>query len=272
MGKLRLRYWRIAPGSHGSLWVEQRDHSCIAIGWSETGNLNKYRTEEAIRKRFNEIDWGAKSRPSQLIMFYRDVRPDDKVLASSGKLVYGLGTVTDNYKFNEELYYQHSKPVRWEFRFWEPLDVEELSLPPHIVKRISLNRTILELKTEEWESIYEAVSKANNPFEGIRNFEGLLRAPETEQEVIILFSKLSQHLKMRIEYVSTRFPDAYVKIKRGKKWITKLAEFEKKSSDFKAHGHDSKKCDLIICWKDDWNNKPRNLETIELRRELEERV
>lgn len=266
-----MRYWKIAPGSHGFLWVEQRDHACIAIGWDEIGNLNDYRSEEAIRKIFREF-WGAKSRPSQLLMFYKDVKRGDKVLANSGKLIYGLGTITGNYKYNEELYYSHSRPVRWNFKFWEPLDVEELSLPHHIVKRLGLNRTVLPLERKEWELIYDVVVRAKNPFEGMTNFEGLLRAPETEQEVIILFSKLSQHLKMKIEYVSTRFPDAYVRIKKRKKWITKVAEFEKKSSDFKAHGHDPKKCDLIICWKDDWKNKPKNLQVIELRRELEELV
>jgi hypothetical protein len=75
---------------------------------------------------------------------------------------------------------------------------------------------------------------------------------------------------MKIESVSTRFPDAYVRIKKGKRWTTKAAEFEIKSSDFVAHGHDPGKCDMIICWKDDWKQKPKNLKVIELRKELEE--
>ena len=75
---------------------------------------------------------------------------------------------------------------------------------------------------------------------------------------------------MKIESVSTRFPDAYVRTKKGKSWITEAAEFEMNSSDFEAHGHDPKECDMIICWKDDWEKKPINLKVVELRKELEE--
>jgi hypothetical protein len=266
------RYWKIAPGRHGFLWVEQRDHGCIALGWSETGDLDKYRDEEKIKNRFDKIDWGSESKPSQLLKFYKDVKPGDKVLASSGRNIYGIGMVIGNYKFDEELYYQHSKPVRWELKFWEPLDVEGLGLPERLEKRIRLNRTILELEQKEWELLDKALVRIRNPFEGFANFEGLCRAPETEQEVIILFSKLSQHLKMKIESVSTRFPDAYVRVKRGKGWVTKAAEFEINSSDFHSHGHDPRKCDMIICWKDDWKQRPEDIEIVELRKELEEIV
>ncbi|MEM3573239.1 MAG: hypothetical protein QXJ62_03295 [Nitrososphaeria archaeon] len=80
---------------------------------------------------------------------------------------------------------------------------------------------------------------------------------------------------MKIESVSTRFPDAYIRVKEGNRWITKLAEFEVYSSDFVAHGHlkqmaKNKECKMIICWKDDWKDKPKNIEVIELRKEMEE--
>lgn len=203
--------------------------------------------------------------------------PGHKVVASSGKFIYGLGTAIGTYTFNPDLYYQHSKPVRWEQKFWAPLDVRELSLSQELANRLGRNRTIMELKGIEWERLEEAVYEADSPFEGLTNFEGLCRAPETEQEVIILFSKLSQHLKMKIEFVGTRFPDALVRVKEGERWVTKYAEFEKSSSDFEAHGHlkQMKKgtvCDLIICWKDDWKQRPRDLHIVELRRELEEIV
>lgn len=273
--KRKTRYWKIAPGQRGFLWVEQRDNSCIAIGWGATGNLDNYRTDEKIRKRFSQVHRGSKTRPRQLLKFYKEVQIGDKVLANSGWRIYGVGTVIGDYKYDEDLYYEHSKPVRWELTFWEPLDVEELRLPEVLSKRIRLNRTILELKPKEWELIDKALYYIKNPFQGLNNFEGICRAPETEQETIVLFSKLSQHLKMKIEAVGTRFPDALVRVKEGKKWVTKPAEFEVYSSVFEAHGHleqmkKGKECDLIICWKNDWENKPENLQVIELRRELEE--
>jgi len=272
-----LKYWKIAPGEQGFLWVEQRDHRCIAIGWSETGDLRKCKTEEAIRRRFHDIDWGFRRKPTQLIKFYKSVKPGHKVLANSGKWIYGLGTVSGNYRYYKDLYYRHGKPVRWELRFWEPLNIEEHDFPEELVNRIRLNRTIMKLQEEEWKLIEKQVLAIRNPFEGLTSFEGICRAPETEQEVIILFSKLSQHLKMRIEGVSTRFPDALVRVKKGKSWVTKAAEFEVYSSNFKAHGHLDKMkagrdCDYVICWKDDWKPSSGLVEIVELRKELEEIV
>lgn len=167
--------------------------------------------------------------------------------------------------------------MKWESTYWEPLDVEELHLPEGLTKRIRLNRTVLELDPEEWVLIDKALNRTRNPFQGLNNFEGVCRAPQTEQEAIILFGKLSQHLKMRIEYVGKPFPDALVRVKEGSRWITKAAEFELNSSDFERHGHvkameKGKECDMIICWKDDWTNKPRKLQVVEIRKELEEIV
>jgi hypothetical protein len=268
----KMRYWKIAPGQGGFLWVEQRDRGCIAIGWSEVGNLKKYKTREQLGKAFKRA--GCRSKPHQLWRFYTRVSPGDKVVASSGKFIYGFGTVKGDYVFDESLHYQHSKPVRWELKFWAPLDVRDLSLPNKLVERLGRNRTILELTQREWALLDEVMSQIKSPFEGFTNFEGICRAPETEQEVLILFSKLSQHLRMKIEYVGTKFPDALVRVKKGKNWVTKGAEFEKYSSGFKSHmkkySKDPKSCDMIICWIDDWEQKPKNLEVVELKKELED--
>lgn len=129
----------------------------------------------------------------------------------------------------------------------------------------------------KWDLLDKALNRVKNPFQGMNNFEGICRAPQTEQEAIILFGKLSQHLKMRIENVGKPFPDAYIRVKEGNRWTTKAAEFELKSSDFERHGHlksmkKGKECDMIICWKHDWAEKPRNLQIVEIRKELEEIV
>jgi hypothetical protein len=43
-------------------------------------------------------------------------------------------------------------------------------------------------------------------------------------------------------------------------------EFEFKSRNFLAHRHDAKKCDVIVCWEDDWPDCP--LDVVELKREV----
>ena len=206
--------------------------------------------------------------------FYRKIRKGDKVVASSGERIFGVGSVIGKYAYDKKLSSQHSVPVAWEFTFWDPLNVWDLPLSKELKNRLGLNRTILKLKKNEWDEIYEIVSRTKNPFRNLTNWEGLLRAPWTEQEVVILFSKLSSVLRMKIEYVRTQFPDATIMVKKGDDWIAKEAEFEVYSSQFKEHGHltDMKRkvidCDFIICWEDDWTRRPKGIKVIELKNEL----
>jgi len=270
------RYWKIAPGGKGFLWAEQRDSDCIAVGWSDVGPLEKYHNnfEKGSRfdRNFKKLKYTQSSR--QLIKFYRDVAIGDKVVASSGKYIYGIGEISRNYRFNEDLEYSHSKPVNWAYVFWEPLDITELNFNDSLTKRLNLQRTILELSEEEWDKIEKRVKSVKSPFKNRTEWKGMLRSPVYEHEVIILFSKISEYLGMKIEVASPSFPDALLRLKKGKKWIYRRAEFEINSANFVSHKHlesmrKGKKCDMIICWKHDWKRIPKKLQVIELRKKLE---
>lgn len=67
---------------------------------------------------------------------------------------------------------------------------------------------------------------------------------------------------MKIDYVSTRFPDALVRIREHGNWVTHGVEFELNARGFCTHfkskmskqrmeGNKYQRCDLIICWKND---------------------
>lgn len=280
MEKEEIRYWKIAPGKHGFLWVEQRDNSCIAIGWNRVGEL-KNKSKEELKKALEDAGHKSSSLAvTQLWLFQNEIRKGDKVIASSGKYVYGLGTIKGDCELDKTLTYQHMRPVSWEVKFWKPMSLDEelSSLSEEVKKKLMLNRTVLELEKKEWREIENEIHNAmrNYPFEGFTNFEGLCRAPETEQELVILFSKLSQLLKMKIVSVSTRFPDAIIRVKKNNRWISEPAEFELNSSDFQRHmktyENNPEECKMIICWRDDWKNKPTDLkiEIVELRKKLEE--
>lgn len=78
---------------------------------------------------------------------------------------------------------------------------------------------------------------------------GLLFEPKNEQELIYLFAKFHQDLGFPyILRIGSEFPDAEV---MNKKRENKKIEFELVASNFKQHGHDSSKCDFIVCWEDD---------------------
>lgn len=99
------------------------------------------------------------------------------------------------------------------------------------------------------------------------NFRGLVYAPINENGVIFLFGKVADDLNMYIEEIKPGFPDCIGRRFVGKGWERVAIEFEYQSQNFKQHGHDAKKCDIIICWEHNWKDCP--IEVIELKSEIQ---
>ena len=70
--------------------------------------------------------------------------------------------------------------------------------------------------------------------------------PQNEMGVIVAFI---QQAKVELEVISIGmgFPDAIIDY-QGQKY---RVEFEFATSGFYKHGHDPRKCDLIVCWEND---------------------
>lgn len=101
------------------------------------------------------------------------------------------------------------------------------------------------------------------------NFRGLMYEPINEQGVIFLFGKISEEMGFNIEAIQQGFPDCEGKrlVNRNKNlWEQVSIEFEFNAKSFSEHGHDPSKCDVVICWANDWADCP--LEVIELREEI----
>ena len=77
--------------------------------------------------------------------------------------------------------------------------------------------------------------------------ESVMFQPENELGVIVLFAQQAEQAGFEIVSIQSAFPDAVVR--RG--GIDYRAEFEYVASAFRAHGHDARKVDIIICWKRD---------------------
>jgi hypothetical protein len=69
-----------------------------------------------------------------------------------------------------------------------------------------------------------------------------------------------------VHRIQTEFPDceAMRRVARGQ-WQRVRIEFEFESRNFLKHGHNPKGCDVIVCWVDNWPERPKNLQVIELR-------
>jgi hypothetical protein len=98
----------------------------------------------------------------------------------------------------------------------------------------------------------------------------LVHAPVTESGVVHLFGLLGPDLKIAVEKVGTAYPDCLaLREQPGTKgkWRRVRIEFELFASHFKLHRHDPSKCDIIVCWENDWKGSP--IEVIELKSEME---
>ena len=100
------------------------------------------------------------------------------------------------------------------------------------------------------------------------NFRGLVYAPLNENGVVFLFGKIVNDLHMYVEEIKPGFPDCVARRFTGKGWERVTIEFEFSSSNFKAHGHDSAECDLVVCWEHDWKDCP--LPVIDLKSEIKD--
>src|ERR1051326_1008934 len=98
----------------------------------------------------------------------------------------------------------------------------------------------------------------------------LTNAPVNEMGVVFLFALVAWDLGFQVESLWTRGePDG-----RGKrqvapgKWQDVAIEFEYESKNFRLHGHDPKKCDVLVCWRHNWKECPEEIEVVELSRVL----
>ena len=101
-------------------------------------------------------------------------------------------------------------------------------------------------------------------------FEGLRHEPMNEQGVVFLFGMLAKELGYRVQNVQKGFPDceALRQISAGR-WQRVNIEFEFESRNYREHGHPASGCDVIVCWRHNWNDSPRHIEIIELARVIE---
>jgi hypothetical protein len=102
------------------------------------------------------------------------------------------------------------------------------------------------------------------------HFRGLKFAPVNEKSVAYLFGMISHELGFIIEALRTESPDCEGKRcldTTRNKWEQVKIDFEYKSSDFEAQGHNETETDIIVCWIHDWDECP--LEVLELRSTIE---
>jgi len=97
------------------------------------------------------------------------------------------------------------------------------------------------------------------------HFPSFRHEPVNEQGVVLLFGMLAKDLGYIIEAAQKEFPDceAQREIAPGR-WQRVRIEFEYESKNFQQHGHSLNGCDVIVCWRHNWDNCPKHIEVVEL--------
>lgn len=103
------------------------------------------------------------------------------------------------------------------------------------------------------------------------DFRGLRHEPVNENGVIFLFGIVAREIGFAVESIQAGFPDCEAKrqIEAGK-WQRVYIEFEYESRNFRDHGHPLNGCDIIVCWRHNWQDCPNNIEIIELSKIIKE--
>jgi len=97
------------------------------------------------------------------------------------------------------------------------------------------------------------------------DFRGLRHEPVNEEGVVFLFGMVARELGYLVEAMQAGYPDCEAKrqIDAGK-WQRVRIEFEYESRNFRDHGHSPDGCDIIVCWRHNWQECPLHLEVVEL--------
>jgi len=95
----------------------------------------------------------------------------------------------------------------------------------------------------------------------------MAHAPVNEAGVVFAFGVMAWRLGFVVLRLQTGFPDCEAMRRMAKgQWQWVKIEFEHESRNFLKHGHDPKKCDLIVCWVHNWPECP--VEVLELSKEI----
>ena len=85
----------------------------------------------------------------------------------------------------------------------------------------------------------------------------MICAPTNEQGVLFLFGARAEELGFAVLKIRTEYPDciAFRQVSEDRIELVKI-EFEFESKNFLKHMHEPSKCDLIVCWRHNWEECP----------------
>ena len=117
-------YWKIGINNHTkSSWQEMLDNNYMSVEWSGLGDLKEIdwmsgkEAKENLKKIFSEkysnTPQGVNKAANQMFAFYRNIQPNDVVIAIEDNKIIKIGKVIDGYGYRDDLIFPQSIKVQW---------------------------------------------------------------------------------------------------------------------------------------------------------------
>ena len=101
------------------------------------------------------------------------------------------------------------------------------------------------------------------------DFRGVRHAPVDVGGVIFLFGMVARELGFHVEAMTSGSPRCEAKRQLGPgRWARVRIDFEHESRQFRDAGRNPATCDVVVCWRDTWPDRPSSLEVVSLERVL----
>lgn len=198
----------------------------------------------------------------------------EELFADWAGLVRELGRTPKIKEYKSRSHYS-VRPLRLRFGAWENVAPGMLRFAEKLESQDKWQDVMAILRNEERPPARDARKRQLRPARGVKGERTqygwplldatMLLAPTNEMGVLFLFATKARELGFVVLHLQSGFPDCEALRQTGEGRCERARiEFEWESLNFKAHGHDPKGCDVIVCWKHNWKDCP--LEVVELRR------
>lgn len=142
VGTRGRRYWRVGTSNEDAkYWEEMLSNKIASIGWPKLGDLTEknIETKNDIAKLMESIGYyenvGLRNRKAgEVLNFYLEMDKGDVIAAQDGQRVIGLGLVTDNYLYQPEYDFPHTRSVDW-----------KVVNPENLINQQGLRTTVFEI-------------------------------------------------------------------------------------------------------------------------------
>ena len=141
-GDKTRRYWRIGTtDGEKEFWSEMLSNKIASIGWSEMGDLSErnIQSKNDVSILMESLEYYDNTsirnrKAGEVFNFYSEMKKGDVIIAQNGLAVTGIGIITDDYVFQSELYFPHTREVDW-----------KITNPENLTNQQGLRTTVYEI-------------------------------------------------------------------------------------------------------------------------------